>query len=210
MVQMGDSPQGPTPAHDAPAAVRRNDRTPAMTDVLALVWGFAEATFFFIVPDVLLTLTGAFSWRRAARQVVFTLMGAVLGGVLMFAWAARDQKAALIAVDRVPFVTAPMLDSVQGDVERHGVWALFRGPARGVPYKAYAVCMPGHTGMMQFAAVSVPGRAARFVVVVIVAALVGWAARRWFGERARRVIIGIHITGWAAFYAFYWTKLSIG
>jgi membrane protein YqaA with SNARE-associated domain len=178
-------------------------------DVAAFLWGFAEATVFFIVPDVLLTLTAPFSWKAAARQTGLTLAGAVLGGLLMFTWASREPGGAAKMVRRVPFVTERMMTDVRGEVDRYGVWALCLGPARGVPYKAYAVSLPGHTSAVAFAAVTVPGRAERFVVVVVVAALVGGLVRRW-STRPRRDILIIHAAGWIAFYAYYWGKVSIG
>src|SRR5260221_4366767 len=51
---------------------------------LGLFWGFAEATLFFIVPDVLLTLVALFSFRRSAQLMACILVGAVAGGSAMF------------------------------------------------------------------------------------------------------------------------------
>ncbi len=50
---------------------------------LGLFWGFAEATLFFIVPDVLLTLVALFSFRRSAQLMACILVGAVAGGSVM-------------------------------------------------------------------------------------------------------------------------------
>ncbi len=47
----------------------------------SLIWGFAEATFFFIVPDVLLTLIALKNWRLATRACLWSLGGALIGGV---------------------------------------------------------------------------------------------------------------------------------
>lgn len=49
--------------------------------IAAFCWGLAEATFFFIVPDVLLTAITIVSVPRALRALVFSLLGATIGGV---------------------------------------------------------------------------------------------------------------------------------
>src|SRR5690242_8566641 len=51
--------------------------------VTAFAWGFAEALFFFIVPDVLLTVMAARALRCAMKATVAALAGALLGGALM-------------------------------------------------------------------------------------------------------------------------------
>ncbi|HLL50335.1 MAG TPA: hypothetical protein VK356_06675 [Thermomicrobiales bacterium] len=40
----------------------------------ALGWGFAEATVFFVVPDVWIGLLTLFSWRAGLRAVVFPVI----------------------------------------------------------------------------------------------------------------------------------------
>ena len=46
---------------------------------IALAFGFAEATLFFIVPDVLITLIALFAGLRAWRSMAMVTVGAVLG-----------------------------------------------------------------------------------------------------------------------------------
>ena len=73
---------------------------------LAFFWGLAEATLFFIVPDVLLTLVALFSFRRSARVLACILLGALAGGTIMFYFGAKDPAQAKAVVLRVPFVFA--------------------------------------------------------------------------------------------------------
>jgi len=54
---------------------------------LSFFWGFFEATFFFVVPDVLLSLVVIVSFRRVWRHIAAAIGGAVCGGALMFFWA---------------------------------------------------------------------------------------------------------------------------
>jgi len=54
-------------------------------------WGFAEATLFFIVPDLLLTFIALYSFRRSVKVLAFILLGALVGGTLMFCAGQRSQ-----------------------------------------------------------------------------------------------------------------------
>src|SRR5437879_12786497 len=74
------------------------------------VWGFAEATLFFIVPDVLLTFIALYSFRRSVKVLAFILLGALVGGTLMFYTGQRSPEQAKSVVLRFPFVSPPMLD----------------------------------------------------------------------------------------------------
>lgn len=49
----------------------------------AFAWGLAEATFFFIVPDVFTTRLALQDFKRALISCIFTLAGALLGGVTL-------------------------------------------------------------------------------------------------------------------------------
>ena len=60
----------------------------------AMAWGFAEATFFFIIPDVFLTYIALKNWRQATRACFWALGGALIGGAVMYAWGALDMDSA--------------------------------------------------------------------------------------------------------------------
>ena len=125
-----------------------------------LLWGLAEATLFFIVPDVLLTLVALFSFRRSARVLACILLGALAGGTIMFYLGAKNPAQAKAAVLRVPFVSATMFDKTQQSFQHDGIWALTKGPGNGIPYKVYCVQASRYSGLVLFLAgqpASAPG-----------------------------------------------------
>jgi hypothetical protein len=81
---------------------------------LAFLWGFAEGTLFFILPDVPLSLTAMFRPRRALLHVAAIVAGAVLAGAVMFSWSAKRWSAhgptARQVVAHVPLVTPAMFE----------------------------------------------------------------------------------------------------
>ena len=170
----------------------------------ALAWGFGEATLFFIVPDVYLTVV---AMRRplatALKATVWVTAGALVGGTAMYLWGAYDQGQALAVLDRVPAISAAMLDEVGQEIGESGAVAVLFGPPQGQPYKIYAV-QAGAAGMSfaAFLAISVPARIIRFVLAVLLTALVA----RWLRPRTTpRFQLGVLAVFWTVNYAIYFT-----
>ncbi len=173
---------------------------------LACVWGLAEGMLFFIVPDVLISLAALCAGRRALRHVAGAVVGAVLAGGLMVAWASADYPSASAAVRNVPFVRERMVAHVDEGLEQQGARALFRGAVTGIPYKLYAVEAPGRMPISLFLAATVPARAARFLLVWSVFAVLGSWIRGHKPERWR-LLAWIHAALWASFYIVYWSVI---
>jgi len=175
---------------------------------LCFLWGLAESTLFFVVPDVLLSVAAVFCGRRVWRHILAAVCGAVVGGALMFQWATVLPAQARSAVRRVPFVTQQMIAQVQADYQRHPIAAVFLGPLSGIPYKIYAVEAPPHLGMATFLIAAGPARAYRFVAVSILAALLAAGARRRWQPSAWQ-LAAIHAATWSVFYALYWARIAL-
>lgn len=176
---------------------------PRAYDLAAFAWGFAEATLFFIVPDVLLSAIGLKQGAKAGVVAsLYAALGAGLGGAVMYAWSAANQEAARAAVLAVPAINDAMAAAAAASVEAHGWFAAtLLGPLSTTPYKLYAVLAP-HAGapFVLFAAASVIARLPRFVLVSVAVALIGrWLAPRLGESRLPWVLAA----AWAAFYAAY-------
>ncbi|HEX5758380.1 MAG TPA: hypothetical protein VF121_04260 [Thermoanaerobaculia bacterium] len=176
-----------------------------MTLAAAAVWGFAEATVFFVVPDVLLTWVAVGAPRAALRACMAALAGALLGGWLMVACGARDPAAARALLDRVPAISPGMIERVEREIAEHGAAATIVGPLRGTPYKIYAVLAGARgEGVWRFLAVSVPARLPRFLLLTLVAAWVSQRPlRRWSLARKRALLAAL----WGVFYAAYFALM---
>jgi hypothetical protein len=172
--------------------------------VVALVWGFAEATLFFFVPDVQLTRVALTRPRLALRCCGLALAGALAGGSLMYAWGNADPAAARAALDAVPAVSAQAVAEVGAELRGHGARSLFLGPLTGKPYKIYAVeAAAGGVGLLPFLAVSVPARGLRFLLAVgVVAGLVRLPGLRRLSVATRRAL---HLVFWVALYGVYFS-----
>ena len=172
---------------------------------VAALWGFAEATVFFLVPDVLLTWIALHDRRAALRSCLAALLGALLGGALMFAWGAREPAAARAFLDRVPAISPGMLARVEAEIADRGALALFTGPLRGTPYKIYAVAAGGRgEELWSFLAISVPARLLRFLLLTLLAAWVAARPLRGWSLRRKRAL---HAALWGAFYSAYFALM---
>lgn len=176
---------------------------PDPRDLSLLLWGLAEATLFFIVPDVGLTYAAIHSPRVALRRMLWATLGALIGAVIMYAWAATDSHAARHAVALVPAVSDHMLDACRNDLATRGDLSMIPGAFRGVPIKVYAI----HAGNMalplwHFLPVLAFARLIRFGAAIALATAVRRTlARRLSDTRARHILIAFWIHFYAAFLA---------
>ena len=175
--------------------------------IAAGLWRFAEATLFFIVPDVLLTyLTLRRGWKAGLMAAAAALGGALVGGALMYGWGARDPAGAQDALDLVPAIGGDLIASVQASMAQDWVTALFSGAFTGVPYKIFAV-EAGHAGIGGgvFLAASVLARTARFCAAILLTAL---AHRGLAYVGHERHATGILAAFWLCFYAAYFAAMA--
>ena len=165
----------------------------------AVAWGFAEATLFFLAPDVLLSFIVARSTRRALIATAFVVAGALLGGTIMYAWGSSDPVAAIAVVERVPMIPSRMVEGVDQRMSGHGVLAMVPGAFMGTPYKIYAVRSARHgIGLPLFLLVSIPSRLGRLVpVTLIVAGLFATVGKDWVMAKRMRALFVF----WILFYA---------
>jgi hypothetical protein len=171
--------------------------------VLTFLWGFAEATLFFILPDVPLSLVAMFRPRRGLLHMMAIVVGAVLGGVLMFSWSAHSVRAREV-VARVPAVSPAMFVGADRDLREHGLLGASLGPVRGIPYKVYAVEAPAHSTLWPFLLVTVPARLWRLVAVWLGFAGAGVVLRK-LGRQS--LAPALHAIFWIVTYAIYWSTV---
>jgi len=174
---------------------------------VALIWGFAEATLFFVVPDVLLSLAAVrLGARRALLLSGTSAFGALLGGGLMMWWGANDIAGARAAVHHLPAISIAMIAGVEAAMHQPS-WpsAMALGAFGGVPYKVYAM-EAGAAGLpfAPFLAASFAARLARFSIAVLSARL----AARLLGRRLSLNGVTYVVAGfWIIFYALFWSLM---
>ena len=167
----------------------------------AFLWGLAEATLFFIVPDVLLSAAALRDRKRALWLCLWSLGGALVGGLIMYLWGSHDLAQAERALVAVPAIGEQMIERVGNDLDRIGALSVFLGPLTGTPYKIYAALAPAAgISLLAFLAISVPARLLRFVLITL---LVSFVSERFLDAWTLRKRMALLLSSWTLFYAGY-------
>lgn len=171
--------------------------------VAAFTWGLAEATVFFIVPDVLLMSIAMRSRRGGMRAALAALCGALIGGALMYGTGERAPREAEAFLESVPAISSSLVAEVKQEIDDRGLSSVMLGPMQGQPYKIYAVEWGARRGsLLSFLVISIPARAVRFILTVLVASFVTLWIARWTGRRVAIEMV-VLVAGWFTFYSFY-------
>ncbi|HKS41630.1 MAG TPA: hypothetical protein VJX74_13540 [Blastocatellia bacterium] len=174
----------------------------------AFAWGIAEASFFFIVPDVLLTLIACRAFKPALKATLAALLGALVGGVLMYASGMRWPDEARAFLDYVPAINSNLIERVARQINEHGLIAVMIGPLKGIPYKIYAVEWGAQgRSLMGFLLISIPARYIRFFLAAVVARLIARVIEA-VAERRANIEILVVASLWIAFYGFYFLRFG--
>lgn len=187
---------------DAPQPSKRFIDSPVV-QVAAFVWGFSEATLFFVVPDVLLSVIGCRSIRVSLRASRNALFGALLGGLLMYILGRHSPELGRKLLVQVPAVHQQLITQVQSQFAQYQIGALLIGPLTGIPYKIYAIEWGSNGGsLLLFLLVSIPARGIRFLLSGLLAGGLARAAAPWTKRRALVELV-ICVLFWLGFYTVY-------
>ncbi len=170
-----------------------------------MLWGLAEATLFFIVPDVLITRIALRSRREAMIASAYACIGAVIGGAITYAWALYAPASLHVAFDCLPAISPELIDRVPRDLAQQGWVTMFVAPFSGVPYKLFAAgAATAGLPLPMLLLLTIPARATRFVLLAFAVSAAAPRVRRRFGETAIRTVWSVV---WCVNYALYWSLM---
>lgn len=191
-----------TPNRPEPEAVPATRRTGTWL-LLAFIWGIAEATVFFVVPDVLITALALRSRRTALLACVAAVTGALLGGAITYAWGRHDPLGARQVFDHLPAIGPAMMDGVARDLRQMGALSILAGPIVGVPYKLFAAqAAAAGFSLPIFLLISIPARGMRFVLLALLTHAAAGRLRPRIGSCA---VVVTWAVLWSVNYGLYWT-----
>lgn len=172
----------------------------------AALWGFAEATLFFIVPDVLLSCLALSSLKNSFRACLAAAVAATCGGLLVWSCASAWPEATHAVLLKVPGISEATFLRVR-DLLATGLFpGMLQGAFAGVPYKIFAAqAATGGINPALFTFFSPLARLPRFVAM----SLFAFALSRLVGTRlSERAKIAVCLSLWAAFYVWYFAKVG--
>lgn len=176
--------------------------------VAAFLWGIAEATVFFIVPDVLLSAIGCRSIRKGLKATALAILGAIIGGTIMYFVGQHSLDQSQAFLTRIPAIHPQLVERVQTQLSTHGLLAVIIGPTEGIPYKIYATEWGiRHGNLFTFLLITIPARGVRFLLSVFVANGIARLAQPWT-KRRTAIEMTILIIFWIVFYLAYFSLLG--
>ena len=176
-------------------------------NIVAFIWGFAEATFFFIVPDVWTSRVALKNLKSAYQSCLYALLGALIGGTILF-FIGKETPNFVYNLDIVPGINNQMIQTVESNLEKTGLISMFFGVFQGIPYKLYAslAYTTGNNNYWTFLLYSLLARAFRFVIVTSIAGLISLYLLKNINLNRKNQI---HLGFWILFYIFYFWKMGV-
>lgn len=179
-------------------------------ETVGFLWGVAEASLFFVVPDVWTGWIAIVAPRRAVPVLVMTLLGAVLGALLLFLVAPYATDALVAWFGMVPGLLPGDLATAREQLATQGVGAFTASPLGGIPLKLYAF----GAGLDAFGAVPlvvgvVLNRLVRVGGFTLLMGIAG-ALGRPLVRRRPAVVAAVYVVGWCVFYGTFWMVRSPG
>ena len=166
-----------------------------------MIWGFGEATLFFIVPDVWLTFViSKYGFKPAFKNILLAVLGATIGGVIMYFTGRHLPEKSLLLLDYVPGISVKLLETVGTEIKTYNILAMFIAPLKGIPYKIYATTWGIINGNMLILIIaSVFARGLRFLATAALAGKVLPLINK--GKNSTLILFSF----WLAFYLFYFS-----
>ncbi|MAI61140.1 MAG: hypothetical protein CBB87_01470 [Micavibrio sp. TMED27] len=178
------------------------------TRAISFLWGLAEASFFFIVPDVWLSSIVLKDKKEAYINITFALIGALLGGCVLFFTAPLYAQLLHGWLDYIPGISNSLIEKSHDQLTEIGIFeALLSGMFAGIPYKLYAYWagVMGYS-LPLFLLASAIARILRFALVTFGTQLIAKLLSPCLKLKA---LIIVHAICWVAFYIFYFYKVGL-
>lgn len=177
--------------------------------LIGFLWGFSEAVWFFVIPDIFLTLIALFSLKRALIAMGWTIFGAMIGGAILYGfwtYSFGNSKDFLLTV---PLVSEKMISIAEWHIHTYGMYGMFLGSGQGIPYKIYAT-LSGylHTNFWIFLLATIPARAFRMTLSILFCSGVAHLYRKIFSGYEKHLLVTFGIT-WIIIYVIY-THMVLG
>jgi membrane protein YqaA with SNARE-associated domain len=174
--------------------------------MIGFLWGFGEATAFFIVPDVYLGFVALYHWKRGLGAMIAAIVGAMLGGSLMYSLAMRDVSMVNLFLDRIPLINADMISDIANKMQMDGLITMVNGPLRGIPYKVYAVQAGGQAlPYLSFLVFTILARLERLLPVTLLAGALGKRFKNFIEQHTLFVAV-MYALIWGMIYFLYYLR----
>jgi len=171
---------------------------------IACLWGFAEATFFFFIPDIYLTRIALFDVRKALFACIYAAVSACAGGAVMYYLAALYPQQIMHFLAYIPAIFPKLIQQVLQSIQHQAFYALMMAPLKGIPYKIYAGAFgAANINFGLFMVASFFARLFRFILITSVGGLLAKLLKLYWNKRK---LVYFHIYVWGLVYLIYFCE----
>ena len=193
-----------TPLGRADAAVLRLAEGKALATRTPFTWGLIEATFFVIIPDLAIGYAALYGWRRGLQATAWAILGAVLGGILVFLAPGFWDG----VLPRLPGISHALVAHAADRFRDGGWWAVVTAPSVGHPYKVYALLAAQEGRSFWMLLIVTPfARGWRFLAVAAITAGIGVVLRKPL-RRHPAAMLAVYLAFWVVQYVLYFRYVA--
>jgi membrane protein YqaA with SNARE-associated domain len=172
--------------------------------IVAFIWGLAEASIFFVVPDVIISFIALkYGARAALLASLLAVVGAMAGGSIIYFLGQADLEGLQKLFDQLPAIGPEVIGRAHHEIwSGSGALTLLLGSITGVPFKLYAseagaFNMPLWYFMLLTPLVRMP----RFLMAGQITALIVKVAPARLLRHKYKILASF----WLVFYALFWS-----
>lgn len=171
-------------------------------------WGLAEGLFFFIVPDVYISVATLFSLRAGALAWAFSILGSATAVVAIYLLTATVGGDYLSFLEAIPGISRAMIEGVESSLAVQGLPYTPLLALGGVPLKVYAgaafaIGLPAGSALVWTVFARIVRIAPTFALVAVIRVLF----RRRIDTRPSVWTAALGLF-WILFYVVYFLRMS--
>ncbi len=177
--------------------------------LVGFIWGLSEGTWFFIIPDIALSLFALRGWKSALISTVATIVGAMLAAVILFglfSFFPSAQSKIIQLWQSLPGFYPKMLEVASGHLKAEGAKGLILGPNSGIPYRFYILeAFKQGISLSDLLLWTPIARIERIAISPIVVLVLKFFLMKKFNEKKiNRSLSLIILLYWIGIYTWYW------
>jgi len=181
----------------------------------ACIWGLMEALWFFLVPDIWLSLIAVRGRVRTVAWATGLVVVGAMGGACILYWVLSDTSYAGFHNfwSAFPGFKPKMIEVVRQHLAGDGAQGLIRGPNSGIPYRVYVLeAWKSGIGLVPLLLWTPIARLERIIIAPIAVLALRWGLARSLGKRVseawrERFLFVLLTLYWIGLYIWYWGTL---
>lgn len=144
-----------------------------------ILWSFLEASFWWVAPDISISIAYVHFPHYWKRFIALALLGALIGSLVTYIWALEAPASWLQYVGGMRFHSPKNIQHVQATLGSD-VWTIVKGAWGGIPYKLFFGVAPMRgIAFSQLILLGLLSRSIRFLFVLGVTWLIRFFAKPW-------------------------------